>query len=264
MTGRITILGCGSSGGVPRLGFGWGRCDPTEAKNRRRRCSILVERSESAGRTSVLVDTSPDLRDQLLGAGTNHLDAILYTHDHADHVHGIDDVRPFAMLQRQRLPVYMDASTAQGIKGRFSYAFETLDGSDYPPILEEFPLDPGQSTIITGKGGSIAFLPFEVQHGPIMALGFRINDVAYTPDVNAIPNRSLDALSGLETWIVDALRIDKHPTHFCLSETLQWIDRLKPKRAILTNLHNDMDYARLCHDLPDHIRPAYDGMVVEF
>lgn len=264
MTGTITILGCGSSGGVPRLGFGWGSCDPQEPKNRRRRCSILVERLSENKKTTVVIDTSPDLRDQLLSTQTQHLDAVLFTHDHADHVHGIDDVRPYALLQRQRLPVYMDAVTAKGIKKRFSYIFETMDGSDYPPIMEEFTLEIGQKVEISGEGGPISFLPFELQHGLVPALGFRINDVAYTPDVNAISEESLASLHNLDVWIVDALRIAPHPTHFCLSETLHWIEKLNPKRAILTNLHTDMDYATLCNQLPDHIRPAYDGMVIGF
>ncbi len=264
MTGTITILGCGSSGGVPRLGFGWGSCDPQEPKNRRRRCSILVERLSENKKTTVVIDTSPDLRDQLLSTQTRHLDAVLFTHDHADHVHGIDDVRPYALLQRQRLPVYMDAVTAKGIKKRFSYIFETMDGSDYPPIMEEFTLEIGQKVEISGEGGPISFLPFKLQHGLVPALGFRINDVAYTPDVNAIPEESLVSLHNLDVWIVDALRIAPHPTHFCLSETLHWIEKLNPKRAILTNLHTDMDYATLCNQLPDHIRPAYDGMVIGF
>ncbi len=264
MTGTITILGCGSSGGVPRLGFGWGSCDPHEPKNRRRRCSVLVERVLDGKKTTVIIDTSPDLREQLLSSKTTRLDAVLFTHDHADHVHGIDDVRPYALLQRQRLPVYMDPVTAKSIKKRFSYVFETMEGSDYPPIVEEFPLHIGHKTEIAGEGGPITFLPFLLEHGPVPALGFRINHVAYTPDVNAIPEQSLEALRGLDVWIVDALRIPPHPTHFCLEETLHWIEKLAPKRAVLTNMHTDMDYATLCNQLPDHIRPAYDGMVIGF
>ena len=264
MTGTITILGCGSSGGVPRLGFGWGSCDPQELKNRRRRCSILIERVIDNKKTTAIIDTSPDLREQLLSTNTTRLDAVLFTHDHADHVHGIDDVRPYALLQRQRLPVYMDKVTAKGIKKRFSYVFETVEGSDYPPIVEEFPIEIGREIEITGEGGSINFLPFLLQHGPVPALGFRINNVAYTPDVNAIPEHSLQVLRNLDVWIVDALRIPPHPTHFCLDETLHWIEQLKPNRAVLTNMHTDMDYATLCKQLPDHIRPAYDGMKIGF
>ncbi len=264
MTGTITILGCGSSGGVPRLGFGWGSCDPQELKNRRRRCSILIDRVIDNKKTTAIIDTSPDLREQLLSTNTTRLDAVLFTHDHADHVHGIDDVRPYALLQRQRLPVYMDKVTAKGIKKRFSYVFETVEGSDYPPIVEEFPIEIGREIEITGEGGSINFLPFLLQHGPVPALGFRINNVAYTPDVNAIPEHSLQVLHNLDVWIVDALRIPPHPTHFCLDETLHWIEQLKPNRAVLTNMHTDMDYATLCKQLPDHIRPAYDGMKIGF
>ena len=220
MTGTITILGCGSSGGVPRLGFGWGSCDPHEPKNRRRRCSVLVERVLDGKKTTVIVDTSPDLREQLLSSKTTRLDAVLFTHDHADHVHGIDDVRPYALLQRQRLPVYMDPVTAKGIKKRFSYVFETMEGSDYPPIVEEFPLHIGHKTEIAGEGGPITAMPFLQDHGDIVSLGYRVAGLAYSADVVDLPQASIDQLGGLDIWIVDALWYRQHPSHFSVDEAL--------------------------------------------
>ena len=259
---RFTILGCGSSGGVPRLGGDWGDCDSMNAKNRRRRCSMLVERHSGEGVTRVLIDTSPDMRDQLLDAGIGTLDAVVYTHSHADHVHGIDDLRQIVMNQRQRLPVWADAPTQEALLSRFAYAFVQPVDSFYPPILELHSID--DAFEITGAGGPLRFQPFEVDHGSMAALGFRIGDVAYLPDVVAIPAAVWPLLGGLDTWIVDALRRSPHPTHAHLDLTLQWIARARPARAVLTNMHLDMDYATLCGELPAHISPAFDGMVLNF
>ncbi|WP_460451382.1 MBL fold metallo-hydrolase [Alsobacter sp. SYSU BS001988] len=264
MTVRITILGCGSSGGVPRVGGGWGKCDPANPRNRRRRCSILVERTGRDGVTSVLVDTSPDAREQLLSADVRHLDALLYTHDHADHTHGIDDVRPLVIHMRRVLPAFMDQTTSDLMRHRFSYCFASPPGSDYPPILREFRITPGHPVVVDGAGGALKALPIPVHHGPNYdALGFRFGAVAYTPDVNAIPEASLPLLEGLDLWIVDALRPTPHPTHFSLPEALDWIARMKPRRAVVTNLHTDLDYEALRRDLPAGVEPAYDGMVLE-
>lgn len=262
--GRITILGCGSSGGVPRVGSGWGACDPSEPRNRRRRCSILVERHGAGGTTSVLVDTSPDLRDQLLGADVKRLDGVLYTHDHADHTHGIDDLRPLAIAMRRVVPLYMDEATSALLTTRFSYCFVSPPGSDYPPIAREHRIVPGHDVTVEGPGGSVTGHPFALQHGKQPSLGFRFGDIAYTPDLNAIPEASLKALQGLDVWIVDALRHTPHPTHFSLSDALGWIDRLKPRRAIITNMHTDLDYRALAADLPPGVEPAYDGMPIDF
>lgn len=264
MTGTITILGCGSSGGVPRIGNSWGTCDPANPKNRRRRCSILVSRSGEAGVTRVLIDTSPDLRDQMLSTGTEALDAVLYTHEHADHTHGIDELRAFYLRQRHLIPIWADEMTANLLVSRFGYCFVTAPGSDYPPILSLNRITPGQMVTIAGKGGSISALPFTVHHGNIDALGFRFGDVAYTPDVNGIPEASLPALRDLDLWIVDALRPVPHPSHFSLPETLAWIERLKPKRAVLTNMHIDLDFSTLTRELPPYVEPAYDGMILPF
>jgi phosphoribosyl 1,2-cyclic phosphate phosphodiesterase len=262
VTLAVTILGCGSSGGVPRVGSGWGACDPQNPRNCRRRCSILVEKTGPEGTTTVLVDTSPDLRDQLLSADVRRLDAILYTHDHADHTHGIDDVRPLVIAMRRRIPAYMMPETSAILNARFGYCFRSPPGSGYPPIMDERGLTPGEMTIVEGPGGAIRALPFRVVHGDIDALGFRFGDLAYVPDVSAIPEDSLQHFRGLDVLILDALRRTPHPTHFSLSEALDLIAEVQPRRAILTNLHTDLDYETLRGELPPNVEPAYDGMRV--
>jgi phosphoribosyl 1,2-cyclic phosphate phosphodiesterase len=258
MTLTLTILGCGSSGGVPRIGGDWGACDPNNPKNRRRRCSVLLERKSESGSTTVLIDTSPDMREQMLSADVRALDAVWYTHEHADHTHGIDELRAFFLRQRACVPVWADAPTAAMLQQRFSYCFTSPAGSDYPPIvtLQEM----GTEIVTIGAGGSIAGKPIEVQHGNIKAQSFRIGNVAYTPDVNDISEQAEAQLQGLDIWIVDALRQKPHPSHFSLTETLEWIRRIQPKQAILTNMHIDLDYEQLCQELPENIRPAYDGL----
>lgn len=261
MTTTITILGCGSSGGVPRLGQGWGACDPQNPKNRRQRCSILIEREGADGRkTVVLVDTSPDLRCQLLEAGTNRLDGIVITHSHADHTHGIDDVRPLVIHMRGKIDTYMDAATATVVRQAFAYIFETPSGSMYPPLLVDRRIRSGAAFTIEGPGGPIELLPIEVEHGEIPALGLRIGNVAYMPDVNHIPDSATDYLQNLDVWILDALRYSTHPSHFSVDEALRWIERMAPRSAVLTNLHTDLDYETLARTVPNSITPAYDGM----
>lgn len=254
------ILGCGSSGGVPRLGGQWGACDPANPKNIRKRCSLLVTRTSAAGQTQVLIDTSPDMRQQLLDAGVGTLDAVVYTHSHADHVHGIDDLRMIVYNMRTRLQVYADGDTSNDLLGRFGYAFVQPKGSSYPPILDLNPIDGVFK--IEGAGGAITFQPFKVEHGRIEALGFRIGSVAYLPDVSDIPDEAWPLLEGLDTWIVDALRREPHPTHAHLARTLEWIERVAPRQAVLTNMHNDLDYATVAAETADHIHPAYDGMTI--
>lgn len=263
MTLTFTILGCGSSAGVPRVGVGWGACDPANPKNRRRRCSILVEKASAGGTTTVVVDTTPDLRDQLLGADVRRLDAVLYTHEHADHIHGIDDLRPLAIVMHRRIPVHADRVTGELLQVRFGYCFETPAGSSYPPILELHYMKPGIATRVDGPGGAVEAIPFVMEHGDIEAMGFRFGGLAYAPDVSRMPQESLRYLDGLEVLIIDALRYTPHPTHFSVSEALALIDEVKPKRAILTNLHTDLDYEALRRQLPSHIEPAYDGMQIE-
>lgn len=268
MTGelRFTILGCGSSGGVPRLGHAqggdWGACDPTNPKNARRRCSLLIERETPGGITRVLIDTAPDLRAQLLDAGVGSLDAVVWTHSHADHVHGLDDLRMIVFNTRRRLAVWADAATQTDLFARFGYAFVQPADSPYPPILDMHPIA-GDITV-TGAGGPVTLTPFRVQHGSIDALGFRIADLAYLPDVSAIPDPAWAQLQGLDCWILDALRYTPHPTHAHVAQALDWIARAAPRRAVLTNMHVDLDYARLAAETPAHVTPAHDGLVIRY
>ncbi len=261
MSVTFRILGCGSSGGVPRLGGHWGNCDPQNPKNRRRRCSLLVTKTGPRGVTRVLIDTSPDMREQLLDANVGALDAVVMTHAHADHLHGMDDIRQIVFNTRKRMPVWADANTTDDLISRFGYAFVQPAGSDYPPICDLMAIDDAPFAI-SGAGGDIPFMPLPVQHGRITALGFRIGDLAYIPDVSEIPETTWARLQGLELFMLDALRRAPHPSHVHLDEALAWIKRAAPKRAILTNMHIDLDYAELAAETPDHIVPAYDGLEV--
>jgi phosphoribosyl 1,2-cyclic phosphate phosphodiesterase len=263
MSLTFTILGCSSSTGVPRVALGWGVCDPNNPKNRRRRCSLLVERHNEAGKhTAVLVDTSPDLREQLLAAEVDWLDAVLFTHAHADHTHGIDDLRLVALANRRRVDVYADAPTLETLRARFGYCFETPPGSEYPPILTEHRLEPQRALTIEGAGGPIVVTPFLQTHGDMHSLGFRFGDLAYSCDLNGIAPDGMPVLRDLEVWILDALRYTPHPSHFSVDDALRWIERVRPRRAILTNLHSDIDYETLRGQLPDNVEPAYDGMKI--
>lgn len=257
---RFTILGCGSSGGVPRIGGHWGDCDPANPKNRRRRCSLLVERVEGAAVTRVLIDTTPDMREQLLDAGVGTLDAVVYSHSHADHLHGLDDIRQLVFNARERMPVWADGPTEEALISRFGYAFVQPEGSDYPPICALNRI--GRGFAVAGPAGPIGFTPIPVAHGTIPALGFRIGRLAYLPDVSEIPKASWPLLSGLDVLVIDALRRRPHPTHAHLARTLEWIDRAAPVRAVLTNMHIDLDHAQLEAETPPHVSPAHDGMVL--
>lgn len=265
---RVTILGCGSSGGVPRATGDWGVCDPTEPRNRRTRCSILVQRwqARAAGRaeeaTTVLIDTAPDLRSQLAEAKPSHLDAVLYTHDHADQVHGIDDLRAFVLQARRRVPVWMDAATRKTLHQRFHYCFQGYGG--YPSILEEAgELKPYETISVDGPGGPIDFVPLAQDHGYVPSLGFRFGPCAYSNDVVGMPPETFAALAGLDVWIVDALRETPHPSHAHLAMTLDWISDVRPRRAILTNMHIDLDYRRMLETLPANVEPAFDGQRID-
>lgn len=249
---KITILGCGTSTGVPRIGGHWGVCDPNNPKNRRRRASILVEQGDS----SVMVDTTPDLREQCLDAGISRLDGVVYTHDHADHTHGIDDLRAIKHAMKNKVDIYANAQTLKVLKQRFEYIFKSKDG--YPAIVEGHEISLNSFQI-----GEIDVQPFEQVHGNINSLGFRFNKVAYSTDLNAIPQESEEHLYGLDLWIVDALRPAPHPTHSHLEQTLSWIEKYKPARAILTHMTGEMDYQTLKSSLPENVEPAYDGMVIE-
>lgn len=248
---KVRILGCGTSGGVPRVGNIWGRCDPNNPKNRRRRVSILVEEQG----TLILVDTSPDLREQLLDAGVTRLDAVLYTHDHADHTHGIDDLRGLFHSMRRPIDCYADEATARTLKHRFGYAFDGFEGY---PAMANLNVFSGPLTI-----GPVTVQPFRQIHGTINSWGFRFGSFAYSTDLNEIPAESEPYLHGLDLWIVDALRYDPHPTHPNLDQTLAWIEKFKPKRAILTHMNWDMDYEEVKARLPLNVEPGYDGMEIE-
>ncbi len=262
MTMKFTILGCGSSMGVPRPALGWGECDPNNPKNRRRRTSLLVERQGEKGTTRVLIDTSPDLREQLIDADVSWVDGVFITHEHADHCHGIDDLRALFVHKRRRVDVYTSEHTAKTLRARFGYCFESPPGSEYPPIAREHRVTPGEPVTIDGEGGPITALPILQRHGDINSLGFRFGAFAYSCDLNDMPPESAKALHGVEVWVVDALRYKQHPSHFSLADALRWIERIKPRHAILTNLHSDLDYDKLRTEIPPHVEPAYDGISV--
>jgi phosphoribosyl 1,2-cyclic phosphate phosphodiesterase len=268
---RFTILGCGSSPGTPRINGDWGACDPSNPKNRRRRCSVLVERIGSQGTTTVLIDASPDLREQMLMANVQRLDGVLFTHPHADHVHGIDDLRQYAIIQRERIRTFADAATLQRLMQGFGYCYEQPAGSIYPPILEANEIRPGGIVRIDGPGGPVEALPVEQVHGPIHSLGFRFGGdvdalkggLCYSPDISDIPADSLARLADLDFWVVDALQYRMHLSHFSLAQALEWIGKLTPKRAVLTHMHIPLDYETVQLETPDHVEPAFDGMVIE-
>ena len=263
MSMRFTLLGTGSSGGVPRVGPVWGACDPTNPKNRRRRCSMLVERFDNGGRTRVLVDTPADLREQLLDAGADTLDGVIYTHDHADHTHGIDDLRGVFFNMRRRVKVWADAQTRKTLETRFDYCFAQKPGSIYPSILEAHDIKPPDPVRIDGRGGVIEAVPIPQDHGEMPSLGFRFGKLAYSPDIGGLPESSIPLLRGLDLWIVDALRPLPHPSHFSVKQAVDWVEQLGVKRAILTHMTVELDYETLRRQLPPHIEPGYDGMVVE-
>ena len=250
------------SGGPDGAGD-WGVCDPAEPKNRRRRCSILVRRKSEHGETVVLVDTAPDMREQLIDARVSHIDGVLMTHDHADQLHGIDDLRALVLSMRRRIDVHADHLTLAGIRRRFGYVFERPDGSDYPPILNALEIpEPFQPFEISGAGGAIPVLAFEQEHGRIRSLGFRFGRFAYSSDVSDLSEEAFATLEGLDCWMVDALRYTHHPTHANVETALKWIERVRPKHGVLTNLHLDLDYDTLKAQLPPGVEPAYDGMVL--
>ncbi len=261
----ITVLGCGSSGGVPRVGNIWGACDANNPKNRRRRCSILIRAgsNDSNFTTNILIDTGCDIREQLLDANITHLDAVFYTHEHADHVHGIDDLRVLALSNKKRIEVYMAQACAKRIMATFSYCFSTPKGSEYMPILNANLIEDGVSVSINGAGGSIEILPFLQKHGNISSLGFRVGDFAYSCDLSELPLSSHKALKGVKTWVLDALRYKTHSCHLNVEQAMALIDELKVPKAFLTNLHIDLDYLTLSKELPNHIKPAYDGLKIE-
>jgi len=261
---EFTILGCGSSGGVPRADGDWGECDPVDPRNFRTRCSMLVRRTatDPAQATTVLVDASPDLRWQTAQAGARRLDALLLTHDHADQTHGIDDIRAFFIRQRARIPCHMDAATFASMGRRFGYVFEGEGG--YPGIADPVLIPPhGQAWSVDGPSGAIPVVTFDQDHGGLRSVGYRFGDVAYSSDVVGLPEDAFEALVGLDVWIVDALRWRPHPTHAHVDLALEWAARLKPRRTILTNMHIDLDFTALSARLPPGVEAAFDGLRFE-
>jgi phosphoribosyl 1,2-cyclic phosphate phosphodiesterase len=259
-----TIMGCGSSGGVPRVGGNWGVSDPANPKNRRRRCSLLIEgRTGDSAPTRIVIDTGCDLREQLLDAAVDRVDAVLYTHEHADHTHGIDDLRVLALNTGKRVNVYFSREAGLRIVPSFAYCFTAPPGSGYPPILNQNEIATGVPIAISGPGGDIEILPFKQDHGDIFSLGFRIGNFAYSCDLSGIPPESNAAVSGLDVWILDALRPNPHPSHLSLGEALEHVARFRPAEAVLTNLHIDLDYLETDRITPANVRPAFDGLQID-
>lgn len=260
-----TILGCASSGGVPRIGNVWGACDPHEPRNRRRRCSLLVEgwREGIVEPTRILIDTGADLREQLLDANVDRVDAVLYTHEHADHSHGIDDLRVLALHNRRRVDVYFTPECGDKLRSAFGYCFTTPPGSSYPPILNAHEITAGDTIAVEGPGGTIEVSSFLQIHGDINSLGYKIKGLAYSCDLSELPEDSAEAVQNLDFWIIDALRPTPHPSHLSLPETLDLIERFSPRQAILTNMHIDLDYHRTDAETPAQVTPAFDGMQID-
>jgi phosphoribosyl 1,2-cyclic phosphate phosphodiesterase len=262
---EVTILGCGSSGGVPRADGNWGVCNPLDPRNRRSRCSMMIRRPSGEGPerwTTVVVDASPEFRLQTADAGAKRLDALLLTHDHADQSHGLDDIRAFAMRQRARIPVHVDPPTSDTMERRFGYIFHGEKG--YPAIADLVAIPPhGEPWLVGGPSGAIPVVTFDQDHGELRSVGYRFGPVAYSSDVLTLDDAAFEAMTGVELWIVDALRYTPHPTHAHVERTLGWIERLKPRQAILTNLHIDLDFEELTSRLPPGVAAAVDGMRIE-
>jgi len=260
---RLTILGCASSPGVPRVNGDWGACDPDNPKNKRLRPAALIERIGAQGTTRIAIDCGPDFRAQMLAARVDRLDAVLLTHPHADHFHGIDDLRSYALSQKTRIPVYADDFTYDRVFEAFRYCFEKPPGSNYPPIIQREPMNAAERFAIDGPGGRVEILPFRQIHGSIHSLGFRVGPFAYCSDVSDFPDDAIAAIRGAEHIVIDCLQYRRHPSHLSVEQALGWIERFGVPRATLTHMHTPLDYDRLSAELPDHVRPGYDGLAIE-
>jgi phosphoribosyl 1,2-cyclic phosphate phosphodiesterase len=263
---RFTILGCSSSPGVPRIHGDWGACNPDNPKNRRTRAAFLIEQfGQDGGVTRVVIDTGPDFREQMIAAKVTSLDAVVYTHAHADHLHGIDDVRMYSVVQKQQIPIYADPVTMGRIEEGFSYCLRRPKDSNYPPIVRPVLIETMLERFeISGAGGAIDFIPHWQHHGDGHSLGFRIGDLAYCSDVSAFPDESLSNLKALDLLILDALQYREHPSHLSLKQALRVIEQLQPRHSVLTHMHIPLDYDAVMAETPEHVEPAYDGLSFEF
>jgi phosphoribosyl 1,2-cyclic phosphate phosphodiesterase len=260
---RLTILGCGSSPGTPRINGDWGACDPADPRNRRSRAAAMLERISETGVTRVVIDTGPDFRQQMLAAGVERIDAVVYSHPHADHIHGIDDLRGYFLGQRGLIPVHADQPTLARLREGFGYCFESPPGSSYPPIVRAHEIEHGRPLTIDGQGGPLVLEPLPQIHGDMISLAFRAGPLAYCSDVSDFPPATVSRLMGLDTLVIDALQYTPHPSHLSLAEALEWIHRLRPRRAVLTHMHTPLDYATVDAETPESVTPAFDGMIIE-
>lgn len=258
---KYTILGCGSSCGVPRPNADWGACDPAEPKNRRTRTALLIEKYlDKEHKTTIIIDTGPDFAYQMLRENIRHIDAVLYTHSHADHTHGIDDLRSYALAQKVLLPIYGEVATLDYLQHSFGYCFKTPASSNYPPILQANELHIHEPEIVVGAGGDIEFLPLPQIHGDIASTAFRIGEFAYCTDISDMPLETKAALQNLQILIIGALQYKPHRSHFSVAQALDLIKELQPKMVYFTHMHNELDYNKVKAGLPNNVAPAYDGM----
>lgn len=261
---KFTILGCGSSPGVPRANGDWGVCDPTNPKNFRYRTSLLIERiAENGCKTTIVVDTGPDFRSQMINAHIQDITAVIYTHAHADHIHGIDDLRTYVINKKRLMEIYADDATFERLNEAFGYCFATPAGSKYPPILHRQKIVPYEQFTISGQGGDISLLPMLQVHGDIHSLAFRIGNMAYCTDVNKFPEKTITYLENLDVLIIGALQYNTHPSHFSVDQAVEWGKKLRAKRVILTHMHVPLDYNEVMKYTPENVEPAYQGLTFE-
>ncbi|HLY54184.1 MAG TPA: MBL fold metallo-hydrolase [Stellaceae bacterium] len=255
---KVTLLGCGGSQGVPSATGDWGACDPSNPRNWRRRPAVLVETETAAGEArTLLIDAPPELREQLIHARAKRIDGVLFTHDHADHIHGIDDLRPFARFGHAPIPTFASPAVTGALRRRFGYAISKEESGPYRPILTLCDIQ--DEGVVSG----IPVVAFPQDHGFGPSTGFRIGNFGYSIDVVRLPDEAFRALDGITHWIVDCQQFEPHPTHSHLAQTLFWIERVRPERAVLTHLGPKLDYDKLAALLPDGVEAGYDGLVLD-